>query len=180
MARPHAETIRRLKLGDVMKVCRDRYGLELPDDDAGRDDLEIMLCLNADKNLKNVIEIQAPWMQPAEAEALMDHVKRLPSNVRSMSNGTLGRKLNLTLAQKERIGLRQITPCDLTREELAARRKARHRDREHERRRRCGATTRAAYLAQHSVNREKPWKAAGISRASWYRSRKAVRQLRVQ
>ena len=43
MARPHAETIRRLKLGDVMKVCRDRYGLELPDDDAGRDDLEIML-----------------------------------------------------------------------------------------------------------------------------------------
>ena len=35
--------IRRLRLGDVQKVLRQRYGHTLPDDDAGREDLRELL-----------------------------------------------------------------------------------------------------------------------------------------
>ena len=40
-----AETIRRLLLGDLRRIFRHRYGAILPDDDAGRDDLELLLRL---------------------------------------------------------------------------------------------------------------------------------------
>jgi hypothetical protein len=37
------ETIRRLLIGDLRRIYRYRYGAILPDDDAGRDDLELLL-----------------------------------------------------------------------------------------------------------------------------------------
>ena len=38
-----AEIIRRLRLGDLQKFLRFRYGHTLPDDDAGREDLHELL-----------------------------------------------------------------------------------------------------------------------------------------
>jgi len=42
-----AEIIQRLILGDLCRILRYRYGATLPDDDAGRDDLELLLRLAA-------------------------------------------------------------------------------------------------------------------------------------
>jgi hypothetical protein len=41
------EIIRRVRLGHLKRLLRQRYGFELPDDDAGREDLELVLCLPA-------------------------------------------------------------------------------------------------------------------------------------
>ena len=68
------ETIRRLLWGDLLKVLRVRYGnpLTLPDDDLGKDDLYLMLRIAAvadqaaDKKMRAVIELYAPWAEDAE------------------------------------------------------------------------------------------------------------------
>ena len=67
-----AEAIRRLPVGDLKKVLRSRYGHTLPDDDAGREDLELLLDLvsfvpDARFRMKNVIEVWAPWMDIEES-----------------------------------------------------------------------------------------------------------------
>ena len=79
MSRPREETIRRLRLGDLQKVLRWRYGPTLPDDDAGRDDLRLLLqTISMGQGdwtkLKNAIEVWAPWMNAGEALQLIDEV----------------------------------------------------------------------------------------------------------
>ena len=58
------------------------YRTELPDDSAGREDLEIMfkhmaLLNNACARMKAFVGLWAPWMPPAEAESLIDHIAAL-------------------------------------------------------------------------------------------------------
>lgn len=139
------ETIRRLRLGDLRLVLRHRCGHELPNDDAGREYLTEMLHLTLDKHLANVIEVSAPWMDSIEAQELIDQIKRLPNTVRLSSPEALGQRLRLTFGERERLGVRQIAPCDLTRGQLMEQRKAKHRVQELERRQRRGAVSRDQY-----------------------------------
>ena len=71
-----AETIRRLLIGELQRIYRGRYGPTLPDDDAGRDDLELMLIHAAPDKRTNMLAAWAPWMTAAEADATL---ARLPS-----------------------------------------------------------------------------------------------------
>ena len=70
-----AETIRRLLVGDLRRIFRHRYGATLPDDDAGRDDLKLLLLpislspKAAAEKMQYQIEIIAPWMPDTEARA---------------------------------------------------------------------------------------------------------------
>ena len=61
-----------------------------------------------------------------------------------------------------------LPPVDMTKAELAERKKAKKRDRDRERRRKAGAVPRAVYEAT-SKTKLKPWEAEGISRRTWYR-----------
>ena len=61
------ETIRRLLIGDLRRIFRHRYGVTLPDDDAGRDDLETCcsphsVSPRAAERRCLEVEIFAPWM----------------------------------------------------------------------------------------------------------------------
>lgn len=111
MTRPKFETIRRVRLGDLKRVLRSRYGYELPDDDAGRADLVELLMLSADKNFANVIEIWAPWLHGAEADSIIAHVASLPNAVRLSSPEALGQRLRLTDAERTKLGVSQIAPA---------------------------------------------------------------------
>jgi hypothetical protein len=53
-------------------------------------------------------------------------------------------------------------------------RKRQDRLRQERRRRERGVIPRAQYLEAHAVSRTKPWKAAGMSRSSWYRHRRTL------
>jgi hypothetical protein len=171
------ETLRRVRLGDLKRLSRARYGHELPDDDAGRETLEDMLCLSADKHLANVIEIWAPWLAPDEAEALTAYVKSLPPDIRNESPKALGQRHRVTNAERERLKVWQFAPCDVTKEQLAEHRKAKERERSRARRRARGSAPRHVYVAT-SLSRTRPWLAEGISRRTWERHRRRVTQAR--
>jgi len=60
-----SEGIRRNRLGDIRRLLRDRWGHELPDDDAGYSDLKdllypISLGPDAEKRMRKEIELVAP------------------------------------------------------------------------------------------------------------------------
>jgi hypothetical protein len=179
MAENKAEGFRRARLGDLRKLFRDRYGPELPDDDAGRSDLIELLCpislgQKAKKKMIHAVEVYAPWMSVIEGRGIIDHVDRLPIYERKVAGEILGERLRLTNAGRERLGIRTIKPFDLSAAQLAEQRKAKKRTRMKIKRRKAGAKSRVEYLAT-SLSRSEPWIAEGISRRTWERRRaKAV------
>ena len=157
-----------MRLGDLQKVLRWRYGPTLPDDDAGRDDLRLLLqTISMGQGdwtkLKNAIEIWAPWMNAGEALQLIDEVNRTPDYLRKPKARPLGEKLRLLNSERIRLGLRTIAPIDMTDEQLEEQRRNRKRAREQHRRRAKGSKPRDVYLA-NSLSKLRPWQADGISR----------------
>jgi hypothetical protein len=170
-----SETLRRRRLGDLKRVLRSRYGHTLPDDDAGREDLELLLdmvsCVpDARFRMKNIIETWAQWMSTEESYKLVEHVLRKPDYLRKIRAAQLGEKLNLTYREREALGIRTIRPGDLTPEQFEERRKekrrAKKRAQKQRARRKAGVKSRI-----DSLSRQKPWQQEGISRATWYRKR---------
>ena len=178
------ETIRRIRLGDIQRFLRHRYGYTLPPDDAGREDLyELLLPISLGqgdwRKMKNVIEIWAPWMDAGEALEFIDRVNRTPDYMRKPNARILGEKLRLLNQEREALGIRTILPIDMTEEQLQEQRKAKKRVRDERRRRKAGRKTRETYLA-NSLTRLKPWEAEGISRRTWFRKRgTGVRQIKL-
>jgi hypothetical protein len=167
------EMIRRLRLGDLRKLLRDRCGPTLPDDDAGHEYLyELLLPVsvgpNAEIKMPNAIEVWAPWMSKQEAAQLIDQIKLTPIHQRKPNAKVLGQRLNLSYAQRQKLGIRTIAACDVTDAGMKLIRKRKRRERERLRRRLNGARSRAEYLAA-SLTKTKPWNLEGISRAKWYR-----------
>jgi hypothetical protein len=168
------EVIRRLRIGDLQKFLRFRYGPTLPDDDAGRDDLhEVLLPISLGpqgdwQKLKNAIEVWAPWMDADEAGPLIDRINRTPRHLRLRTARQLGDRLRVTTEERERLKLKTIKPFDVTDKQLKELRKAKHRARM---KRKRGRTPRVDYLA-NALTRQKPWEAEGIGRRQWERRRK--------
>ena len=163
----HAEVMRRLRQGDIGTVLLDRWGATVPPDDAGRDDLRLLLLYvsagpNAFLNLPRTIEKWAPWMTPDEADELIDEVNRTPHLPGARQ---LGQELGVTNAIRERLKVWRITACDMTASQRREwrRRKAKERDR---RRREL----RGIKPHSNSIGRTKPWKLAGFKcRRTWER-----------
>ena len=167
----------RLRLGNIRTCLRHRYGHTLPDDDAGREDL-LELLLPASLRPKdpirimaNMVEVWAPWMSKPEAQGLIQQIEQMPPSLRTRTAQELGERFNITNAERERLRLWTIAAVDIAEDQRAEQRKAKKRARDIRRRREDGSEPRAVYLAT-SKNRRQPWKAEGISRATWYRQQK--------
>ena len=172
------ERLRRLRLGNLRRLFRHRYGPVLPDDDAGRADLyELLLPISigphADIKMPKAIEVWAPWMKQDEAGALIDQINRTPIWEHKPSGAELGRRLRLTNAERQWFKLWTIRPHNMGKEELAAQRRTKDRERKRRQRRQRGGSSRIAYLAQ-SKSRQKPWEKQGISRRTWYRRQSQI------
>jgi hypothetical protein len=76
--------------------------------------------------------------------------------------------------------LRTIAPIDMTKEERRQDSQTRHRERMHDKRMRAGVPTRQQYLAKNHLSRTRPWEAAGMSKATWYRKGKPMPDLAVR
>jgi hypothetical protein len=169
----HSEIIRRLRLGDLRKLLRDRYGPMLPDDDAGREDLrELLLPISvgphASLKMPNAIEVWAPWMRPEEATQLIDDINRSPIWQRKPTADQLGERQALMNRQRERLKLWTIAACNMNQEQALEWRKAKDRARKRRRRQLLGSVSRVEYLAKHAISNTKPWEAEGIKRRAWY------------
>jgi hypothetical protein len=170
------EMLRRLRVGDVKRHLRYRYGATLPDDDAGREDLfEFLLPVSLrlkspTRIMANLIETWAPWMTGAEAAGFIEQIEQVPPALRNRTAQDLGRRLNVTNAEREWLRLWTIAAVDMTEEQMGEQRKAKKRARDRRRRRAAGSEPRALYLA-NSLSRKKPWEIEGISRRTWERHR---------
>ena len=113
------------RIGDLNKLFACRYGGNresyiFPDDDAGLEDLKILLhhyALNNPLAMPRIVELRAPWLdQPATAR-LFEQIDAFPQKWRA---DTLGLKLNLTGAEWRTLRLRTIAPVDMTRQQRVA------------------------------------------------------------
>jgi hypothetical protein len=168
--------IRRLRLGNLRKLLRDRCGYQLPDDDAGREYLyELLLPISvsphADIKMPNAIEIWAPWMKTEEAGQLVDQINRTPIRQRKPNAKELGKRLRVINGERERLKLWTIAPFNMNKWEMLAHRRAKARERMRRLRQLRGSRSRAAWLA-NSLTRKKPWEKEGISRRTWERRRR--------
>jgi hypothetical protein len=100
--------------------------------------------------------------------ALIAEIMALPRKERMPSAKVLGDRLQVTNAERERIGIRTMLPFDRTKPQLEEQRKAKARAKAQRRRLKRGGRTREAYLATFR-QRSKPWEFAGMSKATWYR-----------
>jgi hypothetical protein len=131
----------------------------------------VSVALSAtDKKIANTIETMAPWMQPEEAQMLVEHVQQMAIYERMPNNRELGLRMRLTNAEREALKLWPIKPVDMTDEQLAEQRKAKSREGRAARRRQSGVRTRDQYLAE-LASRPKPWEVEGIHRRTWERRR---------
>lgn len=131
-----APQIATLRLNDLAKLYRARYGVSLPDDDAGRDDLDIALhhiatLTNATSRMAKYIEIWAPWLSFSEARRIMGAVFLDPQ---AWKADQLAWRLRLTAADRATLGITTIGAIDLNKAGRIRARKARAKEREKARR----------------------------------------------
>jgi hypothetical protein len=157
-----------LRRAEIECLLTDRYGNRLPDDDAGRDDAIIMCHHQELRDIAGWLRRWAPWMHEAEIAAIKIEVR---DDRTYLSADALGRRLGLTDGVRTKLKITTIGAVDVDKAARNRRRKAKARERERQRRAADGAKSRAEYRA--AVASDAPWKAARVSRATWYRRRGA-------
>lgn len=161
-----------LRLNDLAKLFRGRYGHVLPDDDAGRDDLMVavnhLACLpHPQKPIENWIEIWAPWLTVKERKAIMADALVCPTRWKA---DALAWRLRLTAVDRAALGITTIGAIDENKAARKKRRRQQAKKRMAAYRRAKGAISRKAYENQ-SLEATTPWIEEGISRATWFRRR---------
>jgi hypothetical protein len=169
------ERLRCLKLRDLRTLYRRRYGPTLPEDDAGLDDLRLLLEVHslrqrdAAQFMANEIEVIAPWLPPEAASGLVDSILRQPVYNRAKTGRQIGDAVRLTNAERWTLKLWRLKPFDMTDAECVDYSKFRAKQRIRRNRRAKGIKPRADYDAERKA-RPKPWLELGISRAKYYRT----------
>lgn len=161
-----------LRLNDLATIFRSRYGIELPDDDAGRDDLEVAINHLANlarprRHIANWIELWAPWLTAKEQH---DMVGAALANPQHWKADNLAWRLRLTADERRALGVTTIGAIDENKAARTKRRRKLSRERKAMIRRAKGSKTRKVYEEQ-SVEQDMPWINEGISRRTWYRRR---------
>lgn len=158
------------RLNDLAKLFRSRWGTKLPDDDAGREDLEIALnhlaCLAHPRTrIARWIEIWTPWLTVAEYSEIVPPILANPMCYKA---DALAWRFRLSMEERTMLGITTIGAFDKSKAERTKLRKKRDRERKTNSRRARGIKPRKQY-EQQSLSQQKPWIAEGISRATWYR-----------
>jgi hypothetical protein len=159
------------RVHDLESLFDGRYGGELTDDDAGREDFEILavhvLGLKGDarRNLKRRQARFCPRMSSAELE----DIRQQASREQPWSASDLGRMMRLTNDERKAYKITTIRPFDVTGEQLERERRDRWSGKKRAKRKR----SRAEYLAEAAAKRADQ-KAKGVSRMTLYRRRKKM------
>jgi hypothetical protein len=145
----------RRRVRDLSSIIQWRCGQALPDDDAGRDYLKLMLDHYAhfpDGRTKSVhfAELWAPWLPERERDELIDLSQRMP---RRWSAIDLGRELNLTREERQERAVTTIRAVDQSDDELREQRNAKKRERQAEKRRLAALERKAAAAAPQPARR---------------------------
>jgi hypothetical protein len=112
----------RVRIADLKRLYRWRCGTELPDDDEGREYVGLILdhALHLSDGRNQALtfrEVWAPWLDSEELATMIAARERCP---RWWSPDDLGRELNLTCDDREKLGIKKIAPADMTAAEFEA------------------------------------------------------------
>ena len=162
-----------LRLNDLGNLFRGRYGIVLPDDDSGRDDVVVAVhhlvrLRGHEGSAERWIEVWAPWMQDDEAERIVAAAK---ANPQVWKADEIAVRLGVTKQERAMYGLTTIGAIDQTKEQRADLRREKDRLRKEQLRRAKGSKTRQEYLDE--ARKGAPWIEAGMSRATWYRQKQS-------
>jgi hypothetical protein len=168
-------SITALREAELNREFTDRYRAHvLPDDDAARDDIELMLHHLARRagdpahRIAKWIDQRAPWFTGVDRATMVERVLATPLKFKA---DTVAKRIGLTAERRARLNIRTIGAIDQTAAEREAASKARKREAKRKSRRAGGMKPRAEYLAT-SVERAKPWEQEGVSRRTWYHRQK--------
>lgn len=159
-----------LRISDLSTLFRSRYGITLPEDDSGRDDIRLAVDHLASlphpaKAITCWLETWAPWMTLAEhRQVIADGI----ANQRHWKADALAWRLRLTYQERSMLGITTIGAIDMSKAQREKRRKDMDRLRKAAKRRAAGAVLRDRY-ERASIEQAQPWIAEGISRRTWYR-----------
>jgi hypothetical protein len=132
-----ARLITLIRLRELERLFRGRYGRFLPDDDAGLDDLIVaahhiaFLRGEVPKHIVAWARAWAPWMPSDEAKRLAERVAAEP---RKWTADALAWRLRLSRAERTELRITTIGAFDMSKAEREAARKQRRRDAERARR----------------------------------------------
>jgi hypothetical protein len=153
------------RLSELTRLLDDRFGegVELEACDTSYGLVRIVVhhlgaLPDAPRRITRWCATYAPWISPRDLERLISEVIACPIK---WSADKLGWKLRLSDADRSRLKIRTIGAFDCTKSQRIARRK------------RNQARYDAARRPRKREPVGKPWVAMGISRATYYRSRKA-------
>jgi hypothetical protein len=162
-----------LRTAELDRLFDHRYrGIILPDDDAGRGDVRVMLHTLGRRSdpiqrIDGWLACRAPWFDGEERDRLIEAALDNPLRWRA---DTLGRMLSLTTAERTLLKIRTIGPIDSTAAERKEARRLKSIERKASLRRAAGKPL-IAERERSSIAKRAPWKAAGISERTWYRRR---------
>jgi hypothetical protein len=126
-----------IRLRELERLFVRRYGRFLPDDDAGRDDLEIAahhVAFLRGEVIEHIVawaRAWAPWMPLDEAKILATQVAAAPQK---FTADTLAWRLRLSMADRTTLKITTIGAFDVSRAERETERKRRKREAERARR----------------------------------------------
>lgn len=168
-ADPGIEDIRQK---EIRLLLLHRYGPVLPDDDAGRDDLQVMLrhlahLRRGSQRMVNFCDLSAPWLRDRERELFLQQAAR--SRPPRFTADQLAKRLNVILVVRKALALTTIGAVDFLKPEREHRRRKLARERQAKHREKLGHKPRAEYLSATLSKGAQPWVAEGISRTTWYR-----------
>src|SRR5882724_6348817 len=173
LRRPSPMQLVTLRLHDLARIFRSRYGLTLPDDDAGRDDLEVAINHLASlarprKHMSDWIDLWAPWLTGQEQRQMIGDAI---ANTQHWKADQLAWRLRLTAEERKVLGVTTIGAVDENKAARTRRRRKLDRERKAKARRSKGSKSRNIYEA-NSTEQAMPWIDRGISRATWYRRKR--------
>lgn len=152
-----------LRVAELNRLFEHRYGRHLPDDDAGLGDCwlisnELGQLYEGKKRIVEWLAGHAPWLGMRDMQLFIDKTPR------RFKADTLGRKLGLTDQERKALDIRTIGAIDCPKKQRLERARKRKQERDRLRRLKAGMKPQT-----QSTANLKPWKAQGISRATWYR-----------
>ena len=156
-----------LRIKELLRIFADRYRSDrLPDDDAGREDLRLLL----DHAAQVSPELARKWAMRLipeldDDDSLDELLKRVGAG-RRWAADDLARAVGLDDARRTRLEIRTIGAVDYNKTKRKARRRRKRIAADRARRAKAGAAPRT-----QSAERTRPWEAEGISRRTWYRRR---------
>lgn len=169
-------TITTLRISELERIYRHRFGGRFPNNKDGLNALTVMaehfIQRSAPEMVVGWIQARAPWVDGITAAAITGDAMERTSR---QTAAQLGWRIKLTSDERAMLRIRTIRAAGQTDEDIAADRKERDRERKAAERRAAGCKTRADYEAE-SLSQTRPWERFGISRRTWERRGKPMPQ----